>query len=930
VYVGSSEKVLTFGPFELYRDQKLLLEAGKSVRLSSRALEILVALVERAGEVVSKNELLAYAWPGTLVEESNLRVHVAALRKILGDGQAGVRYIVNVSGRGYSFVAPVNRTQTQVEPATPETRKRSILPAPLTRAVGREDVVSTIAAQVLRRRFVTIVGPGGVGKSTVALAVAEQLVESNAHRAVFVDLSVVEHPALLPAAVASIAGVTALSGDPVASLLAFFRDERLLLVLDNCEHVIAAVAELIEKILPAAPEIDILATSREPVLAEGESLHRLLPLELPPDTIVSITATAVLPYPAIQLFVERATHRLDTFELTDANAAAVTGICRRLDGIPLAIELAAARVDSFGVQGLASRLDDRFFLLTRGRRTARPRHQSLQSTLDWSYETLSAIEQTVLRRLAVFRGPFSQESAAAVVAGNGLTSNDVLNEISSLAGKSLLTTDVSGNTIHYRLLHITRAYAFERLESSGEQEDLQEAHAEHYRTVLETAQADWETLTRLQWLSRYDYMIADVRAALDWAFGPGGDIQIGASLTVGAVPFGYQLASVDVLKQLSARALESLAQQSPRNLLAELRLNVALGEVTQNTSGPEELISTTYARAIALSEELGIPRYKVGPRMHRVTLRLENGDYAGAVEYADELSVIAKASDDPLSILLADRVCAQANHFAGRHDRAWLLAERVLRHPAFVVPFAYAQAYVDRKVAMRIILSRILWIEGHPDQAADVAAECLELAASDSPFSSCQALALAACPIAFWRGDEAAAEALTAGLLDITRRYTMTRWHTLGQCFRATLDEGTGGDAQPREPLIQPFSCMQRDLLTTLSERWLDAGTLARADAGLSGWCMPEVLRLAGLSQLRQGAVSAAQTSFESSLRLAREQQALGWELRSATSLAQLWHAQGRPSPALEMLGATYERFSEGHATADLKSARHLLETLNG
>ncbi len=246
------------------------------------------------------------------------------------------------------------------------------------------------------------------------------------------------------------------------------------------------------------------------------------------------------------------------------------------------------------------------------------------------------------------------------------------------------------------------------------------------------------------------------------------------------------------------------------------------------------------------------------------------------------------------------------------------------------MPFAYAQAYVDRKVAMRIILARILWIEGYPDQAADVAAECLELAASDSPFSSCQALALAACPIAFWRGDEAAAQALTARLLDITRRYTMTRWHTLGQCFRATLDEGRSVDSQHLEPLIQPFSCMQRDLLTTISGRWLDVATLARAEAGLSGWCMPEVLRLAGLSQLRQGAVSAAQTSFESSLRLAREQRALGWELRSATSLAQLWYAQGRPSHALEMLGATYERFSEGHATADLRSARHLLERLNG
>lgn len=268
---AASEQALAFGPFQLFRSQKMLLESGRPMRLGSRAFEILVALVERAGEVVGKNELTACAWPNMFVEESNLRVHVAAIRRILGDGQGQARYIINVSGRGYSFIAPVTRIDGPQPAVQSANKARRALPAPLTRAIGRDEAVSAVVGQVSRRRLVTIVGPGGVGKSTVALAAAEQLAEPYAQRVCFADLAAVEDAALVPAALATVIGISALVRDPIGSLIANLRDARMLIVLDNCEHVIAVAAELVERVLHSAPDVTVLATSREPLLAEGES-----------------------------------------------------------------------------------------------------------------------------------------------------------------------------------------------------------------------------------------------------------------------------------------------------------------------------------------------------------------------------------------------------------------------------------------------------------------------------------------------------------------------------------------------------------------------------------------------------------------------------------------------------------------------------------
>ena len=458
----ASTQVLAFGPFRLLPAQRMLLEGNAPVRLGSRALDILIALVERPGEVVSKEELVTRAWPNTFVEETNLRVHVGALRKVLGHGLSVGGYVANVPGRGYSFVAPVTR---EGPPAAhgPARERLYNLPPTLTRMIGRAQVVSELADHIPRERFLTLVGAAGIGKTTVALELAQRLDESYKDRAHFVDLASLANPQLVPTAVASTFEFQTLSQDPLAELVVLLQDKQALLVLDNCEHLIEAVAVLTERIFAEAPGVHILATSREPVRATGEWVHRLSPLEIPPVSPAP-SATEALSFSAIQLFTQRAMASLESFRLTDANAPIVADICRRVDGIPLAIELAAGRVDSFGIQELADRLGDQLSVLTKGRRAALPRHQTMRATLDWSYQFLPPAEQVLLCRLAIFRGTFTLTSATAVATCEKLRAPDVFDPIANLVAKSLITADVSREIVHYRLLDNTRAYATEKLE----------------------------------------------------------------------------------------------------------------------------------------------------------------------------------------------------------------------------------------------------------------------------------------------------------------------------------------------------------------------------------------------------------------------------------------------------------------------------------
>jgi predicted ATPase len=439
--------IYSFGPFTFDRKAGSLAEDGKPVRLGHRALEVLAVLVERAGDVVSNQELIARVWPDTFVDESNVRVHLASIRKALRDGKDQVRYILNIPGRGYRFVAPIACART--------SSSDSGLPALLPPLVGRTKTISEITRALQAHRLVTIVGAGGIGKTSVALAIAHETAHSYQDGARFVDLGSVTHSDQIPSTILGVQ--TNLPG-----LMHALRDKKLLLILDNCEHLIDGVAELIEILLQRAPQLRIIATSREALRVETERVRRLSPLDAPPSGS-AITSSEALAFPAVQLFVDRAAASADGFDITNSNTSVVASICNKLDGLPLAIELAAARVDTIGLAGLSDEVGSSASVLSYARRTVQARHRSLEASLDWSFNLLSEPEQCVLTRLSVLNSEFSREAACAVASDQLLSSQTILKSLVVLSAKSLIAARFHEGHDHYRLLNTTRLYAQQKL-----------------------------------------------------------------------------------------------------------------------------------------------------------------------------------------------------------------------------------------------------------------------------------------------------------------------------------------------------------------------------------------------------------------------------------------------------------------------------------
>jgi len=481
-----STDIISFGPFRLFATERLLEKDGVPLNLGSRALDLLVVLIDRATEVVSKRELMARVWPKLAVDEGSLRFHIASLRKILGEGQSGIRYVANVAGRGYCFVAPISRSTAKPLLAESLAAERAAkLPARLLRMVGRDEAVQTISAQLLGQRFVTVVGPGGIGKTTVAVSVAHAKFSEFGGAIHFVDLGAIDDPSLVPRAIASTLDLPVNSDSPIQDLLSLVRDRRMLLVLDNCEHLIETAAPVAERIFTEAPRVHILATSRESLRVEGEQVYRLPPLRCPPEAAVGLTAGEAMSFPAVRLFVERVIASGVPFVLRDADAPIVADLCRRVDGIALALELAASRVAALGVRGTAALLNGQLRFLWQGRRTAPPRHQTLGATLDWSHNLLSDVERVVLRRLAVFVGTFSLEAGRSVAAETPVEGWQVVEALASLVAKSLVVTEIGATSARYRLLDTTRGYALDKLIRSGEAAAVELRHATYYREFSE-------------------------------------------------------------------------------------------------------------------------------------------------------------------------------------------------------------------------------------------------------------------------------------------------------------------------------------------------------------------------------------------------------------------------------------------------------------
>jgi len=460
-------------------------------------------------------------------------VHISALRRILGKTEDGKSYLQTVAGRGYRFVAPVIQegvARIAVPPVAAEAAKEPPhnLPQLLTRLIGRSEELGVLHERLKSHRLVTLTGAGGVGKTRLAIETGQQALPSYPDGVWFIDLAPIRN--LVAALVAEMLGLSH-AGDGAGTLAAALKERQLLIILDNCEHVIGDSAALAETLIRACPHVSILATSREPLAIAGESVFRVPSLPAP-DANEGLTAQAARHFGAVEMFVERAAALGEGFALTDQNAATVAAICRRIDGIPLAIELAAPRLRVLSERQLASGLDARFGLLTGGSRTAVPRHQTLQALIAWSYELLSGAEQLMLRRFAVCAGSTALASIAAVT-GPDIAPAQVLDLVTSLVEKSLIVADRRHDETRYRMPESTRYFALDQLAAEQAQDRHQDRHRLHARHFVERcAQAtqDWETSASEPWLARYGADVDNLRAALTFAFSPEGSHEIALDL----------------------------------------------------------------------------------------------------------------------------------------------------------------------------------------------------------------------------------------------------------------------------------------------------------------------------------------------------------------------------------------------------------------
>jgi predicted ATPase/DNA-binding winged helix-turn-helix (wHTH) protein len=947
---ASANLVYAYEQWEIDLGRRELRSRGIPVPLGGRAFEVVTVLVQSATELVTKDHMMERVWPGAVVGDGTLHVHISAVRKALGPDRAMLR---TVSGRGYRLlgswtpqrregtVAPVYSSPTRTSGAPPANN----FPPLITRLIGRAAACQSVRDLVSAYRVVTLTGPGGIGKTSLAIKAVRYLLPDFEDGGWIVELASLSDPGLVPSTVASTLGLKLggeISADSVARAVG---GRHLVLVLDNCEHVIDAVANLAETFTRLCPRVTIVATSREVLRIDGESVYRVPPLDVP--ALGQAAPDHVMQYSAVELFVARTKALSAGFSPTAEDLALIATICRHLDGIPLAIEFAAARAAVLSVQGVAAGLRDRFALLTAGRRTALPRHRTLRATLDWSHELLPETERWLLRRLAVFPGGFTIDAAAAVMTDTGFDASAVLDGIANLVAKSWVALDKSGGNARWALLETIRAYALEKLAEHAEAGIAAEHHALYFRDLFTPQAQGARPSLSDEDLARRVREIDNVRAALDWSFSRAGDQAIGIDLTAAYAPVWRHLSLMSECRERCERALLGLEPHGTANVRLRMELQIALASAIFITMGPPEQAKILLTEALETADALNDLNAQAAALSTLLSIYVLRGEYARARIAAERVEQIAHRIDDPVSLLAAYRELGATLLTSGRPREAQQYFERILRSPA--APGNRRSVIYYHAVA-RAMLARALWMQGLTDQALNEARLSLEeLQGTDHQPELCWILYHGICRIAMVTGDFATADREIERLIEVATGLNAQLWETAGHFLKGKLLVERGEFAQGLRVLRDAFEAGGRTWRLSYAEfkgtlalglagtGWLDEALVALADAMAAagedghGWYAPELLRIKGELLLQQAAdqsTLAAEDCFNQAARMAREQGALFWELRVALSVARLRVSQGRHHEARAPLASVYDRFTEGFATADLQAARTMLEGL--
>lgn len=921
-----------------------MLRNGVPVRIGGRALDILTMLLSRSGEIVRKKELIDFCWPDTFVHEDNLKVNIASLRRTLSSDSSET-YIATVAGRGYRFVAPVEVDDNLIPAAQPPAASSRALPN-LPLALGRDREIARIASALADMRCVSIVGPGGVGKTTVAIAVAHQELPNHADGVYFVDLTCVGDPQYVVAAIAAGVSAKQRSEDTLSDIGEALQGKRVLLVLDNCEHLLSTVSAVADRLLDKIPTIKILATSREPLRTITERVYRLPTLDVPATGIVK-TAEQALAFAAVQLFVARAQER-DAYILSDEDAPLVSAICQRLDGIALAIELAASKTAAFGVPALLTMLEQRLLLLSNDVRTAPLRQQTLLATLDWSYRLLSEDEASLLRILSVFAGTFRVHDVVAMSKAAGLDTSRTMDALERLTQKSMLGAEYQDGTLTYRLLESTRAYALERQMDAGERDRGRQHHARHILDLYERAAEERGSRAKSDWMYEYAGRIDDLRNALAWAFGPTGDRILGIRLTVAAIPLWMETSSISEMLSRIERALSVVQDLTncPTDLVMKLVAARASGMSFAQHLAPA--IEGVWEECYLLGVKTKTAEYQLHGLWGLAAYLIYVGRPLEAIDKLHQFMAIAEAESDWPALAEGNRMMGMAEIYIGEISSARQRLEKLAatQHRSSE-PVRLTRFQAERDAHVKCSLAIAFWISGEPGRAMHVAQAAVERAeATGHVVSQSNVLAVCAIPISLWTDDLKSAAKFLDMLEDNGRNQDIGIWREVCRFFRSALrakrrESGAAAEMKARlEDLIAARNLLRAPMhYSMVAEALLEAGAIDEAkevieearrlaQAQTANWCVPEILRIGGLIAFATGGANEAERLLRLAIDKAQEIGALTLELRAAAILSEFLEADHRRTEASDLLAASCAKFNETTVYSQLATARGRLQRL--
>jgi len=933
----------SFGPFEVSVTKRLIRCSGEPLSIGDRAFDLLVTLAGASGRIVSKGELLASVWPDRVVDQNTLESHMSSLRKALGKERAAIR---TISGRGYQFVAEID-SNTVLQGSIGGVE----LPERLSTLIGREKSLSTVAALVRSNRLVTLVGTGGVGKTRLAIEAARSLSSTFFDGVRFAELANLPSGDYVPMNVAAALGFPPADGCILEHrVIAALSDKRILLVLDNCEHLIDASASTVETLLRCAPFLAVIATSREPLRIDSEHTYHVPTLDIPPDESGSVEQLASSA--SVRLLESRLCAAGLAMDRDVEAARYKARICRQLDGIPLAIELAAANVALLGAKGVADRLDDRFALLTKGRRAVPPRQQTLRSTFDWSYDLLPPQERIVFARLSVFAGGFSIETALSNASDSTLPTHSVMDAVVNLVAKSLITATQVGGVANYRMLETTRSYAAEKLTESGERASIARRHAEYFLSEFERVESNWARGDAEALLRSFRDYLGDLRFALGWCFSNGGDPELGIRLVTAAVPYWMNIEYVAECHLNVANAIAQIDALGIVDTQRSVKLHLALGAVLLYEGSAQDA-QIEFNRALELvgsSTDVELELKSLHGLWSTTHLL---GPFDQSLSLAERFSQICEATQRPEDAVNGMRMVGASRFCLGDLGEARSNLAVFLSSVSSASYASNQDFQVDGHVAAECALAHTLWVQGYADQANEAMRRATERADMLGHALNCwYSRLMCSCPLSLLTGPISQLYDQVNSLSDIARIHGMATWTPYVDLWQGLIISAQG-DATAYDRLINPvlasghsgwrfnpyLTGMLSELCSLLTSKGranlavgIAANAIEHAEHAGDKTSLPELHRIAGEISLKFGAPdseSLAEKEFTKSIASARERGLLSWELRAALSLARLRKNQSRHQEARTVIEDVRSRFTEGFGTADLLVADSLLAELS-